>query len=88
MPEVIACCAVLHNIALQNGDIIEPEVSLPPKPVTPKQDQENMCGPIWLLLYLLQTFVFLLSMTMTICKTFNRLILLPKALHYVNMGHF
>ncbi len=26
VPEVIACCAVLHNIALQNGDIIEPEV--------------------------------------------------------------
>ncbi len=50
MPEVIACCAVLHNIALQNGDIIEPEVrennddAPPPKPVTPKQDQENMCG--------------------------------------------
>lgn len=26
VPEVIACCAVLHNIALQNGDIVEPEV--------------------------------------------------------------
>ncbi len=26
VPEVITCCAVLYNIALQNGDIIEPEV--------------------------------------------------------------
>ncbi len=24
VPEVVACCAVLHNLALVNGDIIEP----------------------------------------------------------------
>ncbi len=26
MPEVIACFTVLHNIALQNGDIVKTEV--------------------------------------------------------------
>ncbi len=36
------------------------------------QEQENMCGTIWLLLCLLQTSVCLLSMRTTTCKTITQ----------------
>lgn len=26
VPDVVACCAVLHNLCLLNGDIVDPEV--------------------------------------------------------------
>ncbi len=37
-----------------------------------KQERENICGIIWLSLCLLQTFVCLLSMSTTTCKTFKQ----------------
>lgn len=36
VPDVIACCTVLHNLCLSNGDIVDPEVAEdddgPPEP--------------------------------------------------------
>ncbi len=37
-----------------------------------KQERVNICGIIWLSLCLLQTFVCLLSVSMTTCKTFKK----------------
>ncbi len=76
VPEVIACCVCSTISLFKMGTSLRQRlgrIMMMPllKPATPKQDQENMCGPIWLLLYLLQTFVFLLSMTMTTCETLH-----------------
>ncbi|KAI2645264.1 NLR family CARD domain-containing protein 3 [Labeo rohita] len=52
------CCAVLHNLTLLNGDVVEPDdekdhEDAPLNLTTLRQEQENMCGTIWLSLCLL-----------------------------------
>ncbi|KAL0149330.1 hypothetical protein M9458_055368, partial [Cirrhinus mrigala] len=52
VPILLLCCAVLHNLTLLNGDVVESEdekdhEDAPLNPTTLKQEQENMCGTIW-----------------------------------------
>ncbi|XP_067221935.1 putative nuclease HARBI1 [Chanodichthys erythropterus] len=45
VPDVVACCAVLHNLCLQNGDIIDPEVVEDPDNDPPEpQNTEASAG--------------------------------------------
>ncbi|ROL53738.1 Protein ALP1-like [Anabarilius grahami] len=45
VPDVVACCVVLHNLCLQNGDIIDPEVVADPDNDPPEpQNTEASTG--------------------------------------------
>ncbi len=45
VPDVVACCAVLHNLCLQNGYIVDPEVVEDPADDPPKpQNTEASAG--------------------------------------------
>ncbi|RXN38687.1 membrane-spanning 4-domains subfamily A member 4A-like protein [Labeo rohita] len=49
VPEVVACCAVLHNLCLQNGDIVDAEVVEDPAddPPEPQNTEASTGEDVW-----------------------------------------
>ncbi len=82
MPEFVACCIVLHNLALLNGDFIEPEDEEdhdddPLNPTTLKQEWKNNAVSAG------RTFVCLFSMSTTTCNRVNILQFMLSASHFL-----